>query len=130
MLHRLAIWVPWALLIAVAAPIFAHHSVSAEFDVRRQITFAGVITKVEWSNPHVYFYVDVKDGSERVTNWAFESAGPNTLARLGWMRDTLKVGDRVTVVGFPARDGAHVASAQEITLSNGRKVLGEPAAPK
>ncbi len=130
MLHRLAIWVPWALLIAVAAPIFAHHSVSAEFDVRRQITFAGVITKVEWSNPHVYFYVDVKDGSERVTNWAFESAGPNTLARMGWMRDTLKVGDRVTVVGFPARDGAHVASAQEITLSNGRKVLGEPAAPK
>lgn len=131
MLHRLAIWVPWALLIAVAAPIFAHHSVSAEFDVRRQITFAGVITKVEWSNPHVYFYVDVKDGSERVTNWAFESAGPNTLARMGWMRDTLKVGDRVTVVGFPARDGAHVASAQEITLSNGRKVLlAEPAAPK
>lgn len=127
MLHKLAIWVPSGLLMAATAPIFAHHSVSAEFDVHRQITFVGVITRVEWSNPHVYFYVDVKDASKRVTNWAFESAGPNTLARMGWMRDTLKAGDRVTVVGFPARDGAYVASAQEITLSNGRKMLGEPA---
>jgi hypothetical protein len=125
MLRRRAIWVAYGLWLAMTAPIFAHHSVSAEFDVHRPMTFAGVITKVEWSNPHIYFYVDVKESGERLTNWAFESAGPNTLARMGWMRDTLKVGDRVTVVGFPARDGAHVASAQEVTLSNGRKVLAE-----
>lgn len=106
-----------------AAPAFAHHSVSAEFDVKRQVTYTGVITRVEWSNPHIYLYVDVKDANDKVTNWAFEGAGPNTLARMGWLRDTLKVGDRVTVVAFPARDGANVASAQKVTLANGRTVL-------
>jgi hypothetical protein len=107
--------------------MFAHHSVSAEFDVNRQITYMGVITRVEWSNPHIYFYVDVKVGSQKVANWAFEGAGPNTLARMGWLRDTLKVGDRVTVVACPARDGVAVASARQVTLANGRKVLASVA---
>lgn len=111
------------LLLLATAPIFGHHSVSAEFDVHNQNTYAGVVTKVEWSNPHIYFYVDVKDASQKVTNWAFEGAGPNTLARLGWLRDSLKVGDRVTVLAYPARDGAYVGSAREVRLSNGRKVL-------
>jgi hypothetical protein len=126
--YKLAIRVPWGLLFFAAAPLFAHHSVAAEFDVNRQITYTGVITHVEWTNPHIYFYVDVKDASDKVTNWAFEGAGPNTLSRMGWMRDTLKVGDRVTVVAFPARDGANVASAQKITLANGRTVLDGLAA--
>lgn len=123
MAFRLAIRLRWGLLLLATAPIFAHHSVSAEFDKNRQITYAGVVTRVEWSNPHIYFYVDVKEAREKVTNWAFEGAGPNTLARLGWMRDSLKVGDRVTVVAFPARDGAAVASAREVQLANGRKIL-------
>jgi len=123
MKQKLAIQVPWGLLLLAAAPAFSHHSVSAEFDVNRQITYTGVITHVEWSNPHIYFYVDVKDANQKVTNWAFEGAGPNTLARIGWLRDTLKVGDRVTVVAFPARDGANVASARKVILANGRKVL-------
>jgi Family of unknown function (DUF6152) len=130
---KLAILVPGGLLLLAMAPIFGHHSVAAEFDVNRQITYAGVITRVEWSNPHIYFYVDVKNGSQKVTNWAFEGAGPNTLARMGWLRDTLKVGERVTVIAFPARDGANVASAREVTLANGRKVLAAvapDAAPK
>jgi hypothetical protein len=123
MAYKLAILVPGGLLLLATAPIFGHHSVSAEFDVNRQITYAGVVTRVEWSNPHIYFYVDVKDVNQKVTNWAFEGAGPNTLARLGWLRDSLKVGDRVTVVAYPARDGAAVASAREVRLANGRKVL-------
>src|SRR5580692_522711 len=123
MTYKLAILVPGGLLLLAAAPIFGHHSVSAEFDVNRQITYAGVVTRIEWSNPHIYFYVDVKDANEKVTNWAFEGSGPNTLARLGWLRDSLKVGDRVTVVAFPARDGASVASARQVRLANGRKVL-------
>src|ERR1700733_14197367 len=86
--YQLAIRVPWGLLL-LATPIFAHHSVSAEFDVNQQLTYTGVITRVEWSNPHIYFYVDVKDGSHKTTNWAFEGAGPNTLARMGGLRDTL-----------------------------------------
>ena len=125
---KLAILIPGGLFMLAAAPIFGHHSVSAEFDVNRQITYTGVITRVEWSNPHIYFYVDVKDASHRVTNWAFESAGPNTLARMGWLRDTLKVGDRVTVVAFPARDGVSVASAREVALPSGRRVLAGVAA--
>src|SRR5271168_5580888 len=130
---KLAILVPGGLLLLATAPIFGHHSVSAEFDVNRQNTFAGVVTRVEWSNPHIYFYVDVKDASQKVTNWAFEGAGPNTLARLGWLRDSLKVGDRVTVLAYPARDGAAVASAREVKLASGRKVFaGMPsdAAPR
>jgi len=127
-MYKLSILVPGGLLLLAAAPIFAHHSVSAEFNVNRQDTFSGVITKVEWSNPHIYFYVDVKDASHKVTNWAFEGAGPNALARMGWLRNTLKVGDRVTVIAFPARDGANVASAREVTLANGRKVLAGVAA--
>jgi Family of unknown function (DUF6152) len=123
MTQKLAIRAPWGLLLLAAAPTFAHHSVSAEFDVNRQITYTGVVTRVEWSNPHIYFYLDVKDASQKVTNWAFEGAGPNTLARMGWLRNTLKVGDRVTVVAFPARDGANVASAQKVTLASGRTVL-------
>jgi hypothetical protein len=122
MASKLAILIPGGLLL-LAAPIFGHHSVSAEFDVHNQNTYAGVVTKVEWSNPHIYFYVDVKDARQKVTNWAFEGAGPNTLARLGWVRDSLKVGDRVTVVAYPARDGAYVGSAREVRLSNGRRVL-------
>ena len=125
---KVAIQVAWGLSLLLAAPIFAHHSVSAEFDVNRQISYTGVITRVEWSNPHIYFYVDVTDARQKVTNWAFEGAGPNTLARMGWLRDTLKVGDRVTVVAFPARDGANVASAQKVTLANGRTVLDGLAA--
>jgi hypothetical protein len=125
MLRKLALWVLWGFM---ATPrVFAHHAVSAEFDVHRRTTFAGVITKVDWTNPHIYFYVDVQDPGKPLTNWAFEGAGPNTLARMGWSRDTLKAGDRITVVAFPARDGAHVASAHEVTLSNGRKMLAEPA---
>jgi hypothetical protein len=128
MAYKLAIRVPSYLLLMATAPIFAHHSVSAEFNANRRVTYTGVITGVEWSNPHIYFYVDVKDAVQKVTNWAFEGAGPNTLARMGWLRDTLKIGDRVTVVAFPARDGATVASAREVTLASGRKVLAGVAA--
>jgi hypothetical protein len=107
-------------------PSFAHHSVSAEFDLSKRITLEGRVTKIEWMNPHVYLYVDVNaDG--KTSNWACETAGPNTLSRQGWSRSSLKIGDRITVVGFKARDGSLVASAREITLSNGRKVfVGSP----
>jgi len=105
---------------------YAHHSAGAEFDLSKRITLAGRVTKIEWMNPHVYLYVDVSAGG-KTANWACETAGPNTLERQGWSRNTLKIGDRVTVVGYRARDGANVASAREIVLANGRKVLvGSP----
>lgn len=118
------------LMIGVAslvAPASAHHAFAAEFDISKRITLKGVVTKIEWSNPHTYFYVDVKEGSN-VVNWAFETAGPNTLARLGWDRHSLKIGDQVTVVGYRARDGANIASAREVTLADGRRVFAGSAA--
>jgi hypothetical protein len=120
----------WTIL--PGRPIYAHHSVGAEFDLNHKITLQGRVTKIEWMNPHVYVYVDVTaDG--KTANWACETAGPNTLARQGWSRMSLKIGDRVTVVGFRARDGANVASAREVVLADGRKVfVGSPydGAPK
>ena len=110
-----------ALLLPVT-PTFAHHSVGAEFDLSKRITLQGKVTKIEWMNPHVYLYVDVKAGG-KTDNWACETAGPNTLARQGWSRMSLKIGDRVTVVGYRARDGAFVASAREVVLADGRKSI-------
>jgi hypothetical protein len=107
----------------LAEESFAHHSFSAEFDAKQRTTFEGVVTKVEWTNPHVYFYADVKSKEGPVENWAFQTAGPNLLTRAGWDRNTVKVGDHVTVVGYPARDGARVAAARSVLLGNGRRVF-------
>ncbi len=106
-------------LLTVAA--MAHHAVSVEFDPGQRLTFKGVVTKVEWSNPHVYFYADIRNQDGKSANWVFEAAGPNQLARRGWTRGSLKTGDRVTVVGCPARGGAHVASARSVVAADGRK---------
>jgi hypothetical protein len=111
------------LNLLAAIPLPAHHSFAAEFDAKQRVTVKGVVTKVEWTNPHTYFYVDVKGESGAVVNWAFETAGPNTLARQGWSRQSLKIGDQVTVTGYRARDGLPIASAREVVLSGGRKVF-------
>jgi hypothetical protein len=81
------------------------------------------VTRVDWTNPHVYFYADIKRKDGQSVNWAFETAGPNLMTRLGWDRNSLKVGDHVTVVGYPARDGANVASARSVVLSGGHKMF-------
>ena len=115
-----------------ALPILAHHSFSAEYDDTKPVKVSGVVTKVEWMNPHVFVYVEVKEDG-KTANWACETAGPNTLERQGWSRTTLRIGDRVTVMGYRARDGAYVASAREVVLADGRKVfVGSPydGAPK
>ena len=114
-------------LILAAVPILAHHSFAAEYE-SKEVTLTGVITKVEWTNPHIYFYVDVKDASGTVVNWAVEGYPPNTLKRTGFTRDDLKVGDTVTITAYPAKDSANRVAGREVTFPGGSKKFAGPAA--
>jgi hypothetical protein len=107
-------------LIAFSAPVFAHHSFQAEYDATKPLTLTGTVTKLEWTNPHARFYVDVKDQSGKVTSWNFELASPNVLRRLGWNRDMMKPGDVVVVKGHQAKDNSNWANANSVTLPDGR----------
>ena len=109
------------------APAFAHHSFAAEYDSAKPITLKGEVTKVEWMNPHARFYVDVKDEGGKVTNWELELGSPNGLMRRGWTRNSLKPGDTITVDGYMAKDGAHLANARTVALADGRKVFAGAA---
>jgi hypothetical protein len=117
-------------LVSAAAPLAAHHSFAAEYDATKKITITGTVTKVEWMNPHARFYVDVKDESGKVTNWNFELGAIPVLLKQGWKRDSLKVGDQVTVDGARAKDGSNTANAQRVMLPDGRRVFGGSSAPQ
>ena len=110
------------ILLASALQLFAHHSGAAEFDVNSRIELTGVVTKVEWTNPHAHFYIDVKDSSGKTANWNFELASPNVLVRNGWSRHSLKEGDQVKVVGLRAKDNSTVGHANTITMPDGREL--------
>jgi hypothetical protein len=114
-------------LLVGAVPVLAHHSFEAEYDAKKPVEVKGMVTKMEWMNPHARFYVDVKDDSGKVTNWNFELGSPNVLKRQGWARDSLKVGDMVTVEGYLAKDGSNLANARRVTLADGRKVFNGSA---
>lgn len=103
----------------------AHHSFAASFDGSKPITLAGTVTRVEWANPHMYFYLSVRSDRGKAVDWICEAAGPHTLFRHGWAKDSLKPGDMVKVIGYPARGGSSVASANQVILSNGRRMSGE-----
>src|SRR5215813_3672074 len=106
-------------MIAAAVPVFAHHSFEAEFDRSKAVTLTGTVTKVEWMNPHTFFYIDVKDEKTgKVTNWAMEMGSPNGLMRAGWTRNTMKVGDAVTVEGSLAKDGSPTGNARAVTMAS------------
>ncbi len=111
------------VFLLAALPVSAHHSFAAQYDGKKTITLKGKVTKVEWANPHVYFYVEATDENGAVTTWAIENGPPTTLFREGWRKDTLKPGDVITVEGFRAKDGSNTANARSVVLSDGRKVF-------
>jgi len=116
-----------SLPLVAAAPAFAHHSFAAEYDAAKPVTLKGTVTKVEWTNPHARFYIDVKNGDGTTTNWNLELASPNYLKRAGWSSESLKQGDVVTVEGSLARSGANMANARAVTLANGQRVFARAA---
>ena len=118
-------------LMASGLSLAAHHSFAAQYDSKKPITLTGSVTRLEWANPHVYFYVDVTEASGATVNWAIEAMAPNVLYRAGWRKDSVKASDVVTVTGFLARDGSKLVNLQSALLADGRNLfVGQPTAAK
>ena len=140
---KLAVCVAVAGLMLVAVPMRAHHSFAAEFDAQKGVKLTGTVTKIEWMNPHTYFYIDVKEMCEgtpaaqgqqtdwkcapvsasNVPNWGLEMGSPNGLMRQGWTRNSMKIGDSVTVEGSRAKDGSNIGNARSVMLTGGQRLF-------
>jgi hypothetical protein len=123
MKKAISVFVLLSGMLAASAPVYAHHSFAAEFDANKPVKLTGVVTKVEWQNPHVWFYIDVKDASGKVINWGIEMGSPNGLMRAGWERTALKIGEVVAVEGSRAKDDSNNANARSVTLASTGKRL-------
>jgi hypothetical protein len=109
--------------VATAAPALAHHSFAAEFDADKAVDLTGIVTNVEWANPHTYFYIDVENDQGDIENWAIELGSPNGLMRRGWHRNSLQIGDVVTISGSQARDNSFKCNARTVVLASGERLF-------
>ena len=110
-------------MLAAPMPALAHHSFASEFDSEKPVTVQGAVFKVEWTNPHIWVYVDMKDAGGKVERWQCEGGSPNTLTRQGWRRDTLKVGDQVVIEGFRAKNGSNTCNSRVVKTADGKRLF-------
>jgi hypothetical protein len=122
-----AVFVASIISLVGATPLLAHHSFAAEFDAARSIRVTGTLTKIEWTNPHSYFYLDAKDDTGATVQWTCEAGTPGALSRQGFKRGDLKLGDMIVVDGYRAKDGSRLIDARRVTLPDGRIVSGASA---
>jgi hypothetical protein len=126
-MRRLAVLIAAAL--TATAPVAAHHSFGANFDATKPVNLTGVVTKIDWTNPHTHVYIDVKDDGGKVVNWKLEGYPPNVLSRTGWRKDvTMKIGDTIKIFGWRARDGSPFAHLREATFADGKRLFFGPPA--
>src|SRR5215510_6870225 len=124
MLRILASSILIAGLLLSAMPAAAHHAFATEFDANKPVTMKGIVTKIDWANRHVWFYLNVKTENGAVENWGFEMGGPNSLRTSGWTKDTMKIGDEVIVEGSLAKNGSRNVNAKSVTMASTGKKLG------
>jgi hypothetical protein len=117
-------WILVSALLLSAAPAVAHHAFATEFDAAKQVTMKGIVTKIDWVNPHVWFYLNIKKENGTIENWGFEMGGPNSLRNSGWTKETMKIGDELVVEGFLARNGSRNVNAKNVTMAATGKKLG------
>jgi hypothetical protein len=117
-----------AMLIIAAVPMFAHHSFEAEYDEKKPVNLKGTVTKMDWMNPHIWVHVSVSDDKGNQVRWSCEGGNPNSLRRNGWVRDTLKVGDQVSIDGYRAKDGTNTCNMRSVKFADGKRVFAGSSA--
>ena len=110
-------------LLLAPLPAIAHHAFAAEFDADKPVTVKGTVAKMEWTNPHIWIYVDTKDASGTVTKWQCEGGSPNTLTRQGWTRESLKAGEQISIEGFRAKNGSNTCNSRVVTTADGKRLF-------